>query len=105
MGRNQGTDRSEAGRQLAAGWGGGIWGGGRGQLAFRACMLMIRAALEGLLDFTKASAFGRPGWMATRPAASKASSMVWTRGQREDFWGGVRASARRRPPGAEVSQM
>ena len=31
--------------------------------------------------------------------------MRCTRGQGEGFWGGVRASAKRRPPGAEDSQM
>lgn len=31
--------------------------------------------------------------------------MAWTRGQLDGFWGGVRASARRRPPGAVDTQM
>ena len=80
-------------------------GGGRGQLAFRVCMLMMSAAFVGLLLLINTSAFGRPGWRATSPAESKASSIACTRGQREDFCGGVRASARRSPPGAEESQM
>ena len=31
--------------------------------------------------------------------------MAWTRGQFEDFCGGVRASARSNPPGAEETHM
>ena len=50
-------------------------GGGHGQLPFKACMFMMRAALDGLLRFTKASAFGRPGWRARRPAERRESSM------------------------------
>lgn len=80
-------------------------GGGKGQLALSARMLIMRAALVELLGLRKTSAFGRPGWIATRPADRRASSMAWTHGQLEGFCGGVRASARSRPPGAEESQM
>ncbi len=50
-------------------------GGGHGHLLFKACMFMMRAAFEGLFRFTKASAFGSPGWRARRPADRRASSM------------------------------
>ena len=80
-------------------------GGGEGQLAFKARMLIMRAAFVELLRFTKASALGRPGCKATRPAARRESRMAWTKGQLDAFCGGVRASASRRPPGAEETQM
>ena len=75
------------------------------QLEFSSRILMMRAALERLLRFTKTSALGRPGCKATSPAARRESSMAWTRGQLEAFWGGVRASAKMRPPGAVDIQM
>ena len=80
-------------------------GGGVGQLALRVRMLMMCAAFVALLRLTKTSALGRPGWRATSPAERSASSMACTRGQFEGFCGGERASARRRPPGAQVIQM
>ena len=80
-------------------------GGGEGQLEFKAFMLIMRAAFVELLRFTKASALGRPGCKATRPAARRESRMAWTKGQLDAFCGGVRASASRRPPGAEETQM
>lgn len=81
------------------------FGGGVGQFVLRARILMIKAALERLLRFTNTSALGSPGCKATRPAERSASNMAWTRGQLDAFWGGVRASARRRPPGAADNQM
>ena len=80
-------------------------GGGVGQLALRMRMLMMRAALLALLCLTKTSALGRPGCRATKPACKRASSMAWTIGQLDAFWGGVRASANKRPPGAYAVQM
>ena len=81
------------------------FGGGQGQLAFRARMLMIRASFVLLLCLTNTSALGRPGFIATKPASSRASSMRWTKGQLEVLCGGVRASARSSPPGAAVIQI
>lgn len=80
-------------------------GGGTGQLAFKATMLIMSAALEADLRLTKHSALGRPGCRAMRPAWRRASNIDWTRGQFEGFCGGVRASARSRPPGARGSQI
>ena len=80
-------------------------GGGVGQWALRVRMLMMRAALEALLRLTKTSALGRPGWRATSPADKRASSIACTRWQLDGFWGGERASARRRPPGAHDIQI
>ena len=79
--------------------------GGIGQLELRVRMLMMRAAFVLLLRLTNTSALGRPGCMATRPAARRASSMACTRGQLDGFWGGVRASAKSNPPGALDSQI
>ena len=80
-------------------------GGGSAQLALRATMLMMSAALE--LDFLlmKQSALGSLAWSATRPVAKRASSMDCTRGQLDGFCGGVQASARRSPPGASGSKI
>ena len=51
-------------------------GGEEGQFALRARILMMRAAFVVLLRLTKTSALGRPGCRATRPAASRESSMA-----------------------------
>ena len=81
------------------------FGGEAGQLAFRATMLMMRAALDADFLLTNHFALERPGWIAIKPAWRRDCSIDCTRGQFDGLCGGVRASATSRPPGARESQI